>query len=360
MEYINYGKTGLKISKVGFGVMRLYQPKVEESVELLQAAMEKGINLYETCRHYGDHEERLGVALKGYRDKVFISTKGHWGDVDTLKKDFETSLKVLDVEYFDFYQFWGLADMPSLEKMRKNGVLDQLRKYQQEGLCKHIGFSSHGQPENVAEVVASGEFASVTVPLSVIYQRTIPVVEAARKHGVGLMAMTPLMGGVLANPSPQLKGKLPGYGSAEFALRWLATLLDGVGIVLSGIGKMSDLEENVKVGDGKKLSNAEMAKVDEVIKEFSGLDERFCTGCSYCMPCEQEVAIPYILKFYNQAKAFGLVDWAKEQYNNLEAGHGWAPGKKADKCSECGQCEEKCPHGVPVMAKLKEMVKLMQ
>ncbi len=359
MEYREYGKTGLKLSTVGFGVMRLYHPDIEESVAVLREAMKQGVNIYETCRHYGDHEVRLGKALKGYRDKVYISSKGHYGEVEALKKDFETSLKILDIEYFDFYQLWGLADMEGLAAARQNGVLDQLRDYQAQGLCKHIGFTSHGQPENVVKLVESGEFASVTVPLSLIYQRTLPVVAAAKKKGVGVMVMTPLMGGVLANPSTRLKEKLSGYTSAEFALRWLASL-DGVGTVLSGIGQMSDLEENLKVGDGNRLSPEEMMKLDEVIKEFSGLDDKFCTGCGYCTPCPQEVAIPYILKFYNQAKAFGLVDWAKEQYNNLEQGHGWAPGMKADKCTECGECEEKCPHGVPIREKLKEMVELME
>jgi len=372
LQYRRLGSTGIELSAIGFGCMRL-PPENSVAIPLIRRAVELGINYFETSITYCQNrsEVQLGLGLKGLRDDVYISSKSHVyrkgertfsGGVierDSTGEDFENilreSLWKLGTDRVDFYQFhnFTLENLPIA--MAEGGPLDALKEAKDEGLVDHIGFTSHDTPANIIKILDTGEFESMTVYHNLLQTRgrienPLPAIEHARKMGVGVIIMGPLGGGILGIPIEKLRDLVPETGSqVELAFRYLLSI-PGVTTPISGMTRMSDVEENASIAsEYKPLSADDMATVEEVTSKYTALMEKFCTGCGYCQPCPQRVRIPDIFRLMNFHNIYGVKDWANQQYKILQARHG-----SADACIECGECEEKCPQKIPIREELKK------
>lgn len=374
MQYREFGKTGVKISALGFGSMRLPQKNVDgktifdhdEGVRIIRRAFELGVNYIDTAPYYCNKESEIivGKALKGWRDKVYLSTKNPIEDAsgDHYRERLENSLKKLDTDHIDFYHMWGI----SLEKFEtlinvKNGPLEAARKAKEEGLIRHISFSFHDKPENMIKLIDTGCFETVLCQYNMLDRSNEKAIEYAKEKGLGVVIMGPVGGGRLGAPSEVIRSLLPGKvrSSAELALRFVITN-PNVTCALSGMGSMDMVEENVRVASDESLLGAEeLESINGAMLENRKLAELYCTGCNYCMPCPQGVNIPLNFQLMNYHRVYGLTEYAKQQYQLIGKDENMK-GKDASACINCGACEKKCPQKLKIRAQLKETSAALQ
>ncbi len=363
MQYREYGKTGKRVSIISFGAMRLPQDD-DEAVAIMQRALDLGVNLIDTALVYGNgRSERLvGQAIKGRRDKVYISTKNPLRDdtADGWRRRLEESLQNLDTDYIDFYAIvhdlrWDAFN----EKFKNPGQgLEAAIKAKEEGLIHHFIFSSHDTPENVNKLIDTGLFEGVILQYNLLDRKYEECIARAHEAGMGVQVMGPVAGGRLAHTSEKLLKVLPGTAStAELALRWVLAN-PAVTTAMSGMSTMEQVEENCgRVAEKGPLTQEELAAVQAMLEENKKLAELYCTGCGYCMPCPAGVGIPQIFSALITHRVWGLTELAKQQYRRIQQGQvKWQDQvvKAADACTECGQCMEKCPQNINIIDQLKQ------
>lgn len=368
MQYTEFGKTGIKVSRLGFGCMRFPFTEVdgkkvfneEESIRMMHRAMELGVNYFDTAPGYCDtiSEIIVGKALKGRRDQVYLSTKypTEVGTGDDYEKKLEISLKKLDTDYIDFYHFWGIS-LDTWEKKldTPDGPLARALKLRDQGVIRHISFSFHDKPENMMEIIrrGQGQLASVLCQYNLLDRANEDAIAFAHEQGLGVTIMGPVGGGRLGAPSQVIQDLLPGkvQSSAEMALRFVMNN-PNVNIALSGMSSMEMVEENARVAsDMSPLSAEENARVDAMLEENRRLAELYCTGCNYCMPCPKGLNIPEIFKMMNYHRVYGLTDYAKKTYAAIGSGN--LKFQNAASCVGCGLCEKKCPQHLHIREQLR-------
>lgn len=373
VEYRKFGNTGMEISRLGFGCMRLPTLKLndkdivdeEKTIKMIHRAYELGVNYYDTAYFYhdGQSESMLGKALKGIRDKVYVSTKspGHLikkhGD---YRKILEEQLKKLDMDYVDVYHFHGIGYDNFLSLNEQTKWLDEAYKAKEEGLIKHISFSFHDAPENLKKLVDIGIFESVLCQYNVIDRSNEEAISYAKAKGLGIVIMGPVGGGRVSGLPKEVANKLGinVKSSAELALRFVFSNND-IDCALSGMGSMEMVEENSSIASNiEPLSENEVAAINKMMHENKKLADLYCTGCSYCMPCPVGVNIPQIFQMMNYYKVYAIEDYAKNGYAEIGTNE-WIPGKRADECVECGVCETKCPQKLKIREQLKECDKVL-
>ena len=373
MQYRNLGKTGVSISTLGFGAMRLPTKKingkdvvdVEEGIKTIHRAFELGVNYIDSAPYYcdGESEVVVGNALKGWRDKVFISTKNPVEDDsgEHYRERLEKSLRKMDVEAIDFYHMWGI-DWEAYEKKIsvKEGPLKAALKAKEEGLIKHISFSFHGNPADMLKIIDTGYFETVLCQYNLLDRSNEKAIEYAAKKGLGVIVMGPVGGGRLGAPSEVIRKLISTEvkSNAEAALRFVLSN-PYITCALSGMGNVRMVEENALVASNdSKLSEKEIITINSSMEENNKLAELYCTGCNYCMPCPEEINIPLNFRLMNYHKVYGITDYAREEYEKIGTNE-WMKGKKAEACIECGLCEDKCPQKLKIREQLKETAKAL-
>ncbi len=373
MQYRDFGNSGVKVSALGFGAMRLPQERIkgksqikqEKSVEIMQRAFELGVNYVDTAYNYNEGESELAVgkALKGWRERVYLSTKMPTWIVE--KKDdyrcfLEEQLERLKVEYIDFYHFHFLNEDNFKNIVLKYDLLREAQKAKDEGLIKHISFSSHDRPEFMKRIIDIGIFESLLCQYNLLDRSNEGVMAYAKSKGLGVAVMGPVGGGRLAS-SGILKEILAGSvkSTPELALRFVLAN-ENVSVALSGMGSIRMVEENVRVASlSRPLSNEELQTIETFIKERRKKEEIICNMCEYCQPCPSQVAISRIFELMNYYRVYGLKEYARKQYQDIGVGTLDSGEKdereKADACTECGRCEEQCPQKIEIIEKLKEI-----
>lgn len=368
MIYREYGKTGIKVSTLGFGAMRLPMVEIEgkkfideeKAIPVIHRALKLGVNYVDTAPYYCDSlsEITVGKALKGYRDRVYLSTKNPIEDSsgEHFLERLEKSLKKLDTDYIDFYHMWGISLKAYEEKINMpDGPLQAALKAKEQGLIKHLSFSFHDKPENMIKIIDTGYFETVLCQYNLLDKANEKSIEYAHKKGLGTAIMGPVGGGRLGAPSAVIQEMLKGKtkSTAEMALRFVLAN-ENVSLALSGMSTIEMVEENAAVASiPGVLTLEELKKVEEMLEENKRLSELYCTGCNYCMPCPQGLNIPHIFKLMNYNRVYGLREYAKEEYSKLKV-TGNKTGKTADACVECGACETKCPQHLQIIHQLKE------
>jgi predicted aldo/keto reductase-like oxidoreductase len=370
MRYVEYGKTGLKVSRLGFGCMRLpgYEKNgktvfdEEKSIAMIRRAYELGVNYYDTAPYYCDNisEIILGKALKGFREKVYVSTKNSIENDsgDDFEKRLEKSLKQLDTDYLDFYHFWGITLDTFINKICvKDGPMDRMKKLKAQGVVRHISFSFHDDPPNFLEIIRRGEgvIESILCQYNILDRSNAEGIDFAHAQGLGVAVMGPVGGGRLGAPSRVIQELLPGkaQSSAEVALRFVFTN-PHIHIALSGMSSIEMVEENAALAENTApLSHAEQERLDAMMEENKRLEGLYCTGCKYCMPCPAGVNIPEIFTLMNYHRVYKITDYARTTYAQVGKVP-WMQYKDASACVECGVCEEKCPQKLPIRKQLKE------
>jgi predicted aldo/keto reductase-like oxidoreductase len=382
MRYVEYGKTGVTVSRLGMGCMRLPSKELdgktvydrEAGIALIRHAIELGVTYFDTAPYYCDKQSEsiLGEALAGgLRDKVYVSTKNpiETASGDDYEKRLETSLKNLQTGRIDFYHFWGISLQDFINKVcAKDGPLDRARKLKEQGVIKHISFSFHdgdagkNEGDNLIEILKRGEgvFESLLVQYNLLDQGKEKGIALAHDMGLGVAVMGPVGGGRLGAPSDVIRALLPGkvQSSAEVAMRFVLSN-QNVHIALSGVSTIEQLEENAKIaGNSSPLNAEELAQIDAMMKENGRLAGLYCTGCKYCMPCPQGIDIPEVFTIMNYHRVYKITDFAKGAYAQIGTVP-WMNYKNAAACVDCGVCEQKCPQSLPIRTQLKETHKVL-
>ncbi|NLV91524.1 MAG: aldo/keto reductase [Firmicutes bacterium] len=371
MQYRKCGSLDFTVSALGYGCMRL--PIIDEdagkinepeAIGLIRHAIDNGVNYVDTA--YGYHQEQseilVGKALQdGYRDKVKLATKlPMWlvkerEDCDRLLNE---QLEKLQTDCIDFYLLHAL-NRERWELAKRLGILEWLDQAVADGRIKHRAFSFHDSLDVFKEIIDGYDWDMCQIQLNYMdeeYQAGVEGLKYAGGKGIAVVIMEPLRGGKLAKNVPaEVKAAFDAYGAdrspANWALRWLWNFPE-VSTVLSGMGAMEELEDNLasaSAEDAKPLamSEAELKVIEEVKNIYRQRIAVDCTECEYCQPCPNDVKIPRIFGLFNELSMYQVED-PKRWYKNLVE-----EGTDASKCIECGECESVCPQNLPIIEDLK-------
>lgn len=314
--------------------------------------------------HNGESEKVLGEFLQTIdRSKVFLATKlPTWliKNEDDYEKYFNEQLEKLQTDYFDFYLIHTIVD-GLWKKLKDTKGLNFLDKKLSEGKIKHAGFSFHGGRKLFKEVIDSYQWEFCQIQYNYVdeeFQAGREGLLYAYDKEIDIIVMEPLRGGSLTKVNEEIrtiydkaeKKKSP----VEWALRWLWDQKE-VDLVLSGMSSMEQLKENIQIASEARpnsLTEKEKKLINEVKNIYKQRTKVNCTSCRYCMPCTSGVHISLSFMQYNSAFMFDNIEKAKSDYLSAPK------NMRASNCTECGECLSKCPQGIPIIDKLKEVVSL--
>lgn len=374
MLYRKMNNVGSDLSILGFGCMRLpvtKDGKIDEkqATQMLRYAIDHGVNYVDTAYpyHKGESEPFLGRALQGgYREKVKLATKLPIWLIESradMDRYLDEQLKRLQTDHIDFYLVHGIM-RPFWEKLLQLGVTDFLDDAIADGRIKYAGFSFHDEVALFKEVVDAYRWTFCQIQYNFMDEQSQAGTEGlkyAADRDLGIVVMEPLRGGMLTKEIPsinQIWKKAPVQRSlSEWALRWVWNHPE-VTVVLSGMSSLPQVEENVAYadrGNSGSLSPEELELFKEAENEYKKRIMVPCTGCRYCMPCPSNVSIPECFEMYNQGCMFDAPDVAGINYNIVMGGMFTGSPGFASLCTECGECEEKCPQGIPIREHLKKV-----
>lgn len=357
-----------KISKHGFGCMRFEGREtdtidIELTSQLVDVYMEHGGNYFDTAWAYPNSEAALRKALveRHPRDSFFIADKcvawTHCNSADDLEKQLQESLANLGVDYFDVYLMHNLGGNRTAA-FEKYDAWEFVKSVKERGLAKHIGFSAHCTPEELEQFIQAYPEAEL-VQLQINYLdwnnpsfREQECVEVANKHGLPIVAMEPVKGGLLADPPVPVREILdeamPGSSYAVDALRFAANQ-EGVFTVLSGMNTIAQVEDNARAfADFKPLSPVECAAIERAQTAMAESGIVPCTGCDYCAKvCPMDIGISGAMTALNYFINFSDACEANYQLGFIVRFNG---GKKMpSECIECRACMEACPQNIDIM-----------
>lgn len=358
MRMRTLGRTGLEVSEISFGCIKL--PKVDEetAVAALRRAVELGVNFFDTARGYRDSEAKVGKALEGLRDQVVLATKTTARDKEAALTELETSLRELRTEYVDLWQLHSVSDEATFDRvMGPGGAIEAAFKAKDQGKTRHVGVTIHRCHKTMRRAINSGVFETIMVAYSVLDQEAVEpeILPLAARRGMGVIAMKSLSGGLLAQPDSLNARPVGQLDPVVFgALRYVLSN-DAVSAVIPGMSSVREVEENVQVGDSPLPMDED--ELRELRRLIGGLGAKFrygqmCLRCGYCQPCPQGLPIPDIFRAADMFQSYPehLRHMGVELFLTLEVG--------PEQCAECGECLEKCPAGLPIPDKLKEVREL--
>ncbi len=327
MKYVTLGKTGLKVSKLGFGGIPIQRIEKDEMPALVDALIDAGINYIDTARGYTVSEEYIGAAIEGRRDKFILATKSMARDKAGMERDIGISLGNLRTDHIDLYQVHN----PSMEQLdtvlAPGGALEALMEAKAAGRIRHIGITAHSV--KVFERALELDWVeTIMFPFNIVESQCAELLPKCREKNIGFIAMKPLAGGAIED--------------AEAAIRFIATN-EFVTIAIPGMYTPEEVEKNTAAMYDAPLTEAELARIEKVRSELTG---NFCRRCNYCAPCTVGISIPNVFLFAGYLERYGLADWAKGRYATLKV--------KASACIGCGECEKRCPYGLPIRQMLKK------
>ncbi len=326
MVLVTLGKTGIRVNKNGFGALPIQRIGGEAAKGLLLRAYEGGIRFFDTARFYTDSEEKMGDTFVGMREKVYIATKTAAITVDDFWKDLETSLKNLQTDYIDLYQFHNPAFCP--KPGDGTGVYEAMLEAKEKGMIHHIGITNH-RLAVAKEAIESGLYETLQFPFCYLAsEKELELVEMCKEAKMGFIAMKALSGGLITN------------SAAAYA--YLAQF-DNV-LPIWGVQRESELEEFLSyVENPPQLSGELQGVIDKDRQELGG---EFCRGCGYCMPC------PVGIEINNCARMSLLLRRSPAQLQLTSQVQ--EKMKKIEACLSCGKCAQKCPYGLDTPGLLKK------
>jgi len=371
MQYRTLGNTGLKVSLIGMGCMRLpfvdgdgsKGVDMDAAMELIQYAADNGINYFDTALTYHGwkSEAVLGEALEHKRKEVvYVTKQPFWEmhDQATTRKNLENTLKKLRTDYIDMYLLHRIMP-PSWDAIQQREIFRELDNFKREGLIKHVGFSYHGDLDTFKDVVEKYPWEMCKVQhnmLDMTREVTPAGIEFAGARGLGIAIMEPLKGGGLAHAPRVVKAVYDNAHQkrtpAEWAFRHLVNMPE-ISTIVSGMSNMQQLKDNIAMFSQTDmlpgcLSDAEKQVISSARDAYSSIVTIPCTVCNYCVPCPANVQIPNIFTQYNDAHRF-------EHFDQPRRAYWFARNAKADasQCTACGACLEKCPQEINIIEKLK-------
>lgn len=329
METVVLGKTGLRISRMGFGGIPIQKIDAEGTRKLFLHMAELGINYVDSARGYTVSESYIGEALEGLRDQFVLATKSMARTKEAMAADIETSLTNFRTDYIDLYQIHN----PSLADLEKviapGGALEALLEAKAAGKIGHIGVTAH-MASVFERALELPWVETIMFPYNIVETQGEALMHQAAERGIGFICMKPMAGGALED--------------ADLALRFICSNPD-VSVVIPGMYDVREIDQNLAaVRNDSPLTEAELQKIETIRKE---LGTEFCRRCNYCQPCSAGISMSGIFVLEGYLNRYGLGDWAKQRYAAMP--------KKAGDCIGCGLCESRCPYQLPIRAMLKRV-----
>ena len=362
--------------KLGFGLMRLPEKygviDHEQVCQMVDSYMKAGMNYFDNAYiyHGGKSEVAIREALvKRYpRESFMVATKLPAWEMkkkEDVERIFNEQLERLGVDYFDFYLLHSIEEGSNYDLHEKFNSFEWCMKRKAEGKIKHFGFSFHGSPELLEEVLDKHpEVEFVQIQLNYL-DRTNPVVcsqllyEILLKRHITIIVMEPVRGGMLANMPPEIevkfKARQPNNSVASWALRFVGSL-PGIMTILSGMSNEEQMNDNISTFTNfEPLADDEFTIIDEVTNEMLSVPQIGCTACRYCVDgCPMKISIPDVFRTINTLHRYPD-DWRSKNFYSILMERS---GKPSD-CIGCGQCESVCPQHLPIIKLLKESADIL-
>ena len=329
MEYTVLEKTGLKISRVGFGGIPIQRVDREQAKPLIVRLAQEGINYIDTARGYTVSEEYLGYAMEGLRDKFILATKSMARTKEGMEKDISISLQNLRTEYIDLYQVHNPSAKDLEQVCAPGGALEALQEAKKAGKIGHIGITLHSV-DLFREALELPWVETIMFPYNIVETQAEELIARCAEKNIGFICMKPLAGGALEN--------------AHLAIRFIMQN-PNVSVVIPGMAEEKEITQNIAAAlDNAPLTEEEMAEISHI---RNTLGTEFCRRCNYCAPCTAGINISGSILFEGYFNRYDLKDWAYDRYMALPV--------HADACVDCGLCESRCPYNLPIRKMLKRV-----
>jgi uncharacterized protein len=360
MIYRDYGRTGKKVSILGFGGMRFGAIDDREAcVRMMVEAAEAGINYFDTApAYFGVKSETVfGHGFRELRRKklpFYSATKTFQSTEKGVRKEIEAQLKRLGLDAIDFYHVWCITSLEEWRTRRKDGVLSIFRKLKEEGLIRHICVSSHLIGDDIRELLMEGVFEGVLFGYSAYnFNVRAKAFEAITAHDLGCVVMNPLGGGIIpGNPALFEFLKIrPEETIVQAALRFLFSH-ERISCTLVGFSNSEQVREAAAAVDG--FTPLALADIERIKAELGPSFADLCTGCQYCDSCPESIPIPKLMEAWNHGKLYGRSTAITDRLS----WHWSVSPTEAARCTECGHCEPLCTQHLPIISRMAEIAAL--
>jgi predicted aldo/keto reductase-like oxidoreductase len=358
MKYRKLGKTGLETAILGQGGFHLLEISLADAQAVLNQYLDAGGNYIETAAEYGDgeSERKVGTVMAKRRDECILATKCHAREKTEASKFIARSLKNLQADHVDILFMHHIQTQADLDRiLAANGALRAAEDAREAGQVRFIGISNHGHPQIMIQALEKYPFDVIMTNFSYFDRFNFPLIEEkllplAQELGVGIVGMKAVADGLL-------------WRSAEVAFRYAWSL--PIHVMVAGMNTLSMLEQDFALVDTfTPMSDKEK---EQLFSEALELGNYVCRQCDKCLPCPENIDIPGIFKFegwYDRQLWDGIVrdpaDYALRQrlrfwFQNEERARTAyeALTIKADACTECGECEPRCPYKLSIIDKLR-------
>lgn len=319
------GKTGLKVSRLGFGGIPIQRIDESRTKTLFEKLVASGVNFIDTARGYTVSEAYIGKAIKGIRQHFVLATKSGAKTKEEMARDIDISRKNLNTDYIDLYQIHNPTPAAFETILAPGGALEALLEAKAAGKIGHIGFTTHSL-ELLQKALDMPWVETVMFPYNIVETQVAPLLAEIQKRNIGFIVMKPLAGGAIED--------------ATLALQFV-NANPCVSVVIPGMAEPEELEQNLAAMELDTPLNRQ--KLEEIRKR---LGTQFCRRCNYCAPCSVGIEIPAVFLLEGYLRRYGLTDWAKTRYAGL--------AHKASECIACGSCESRCPYDLPIRQMLKK------
>ncbi len=333
LVYRTLGKTGLKVTTVGFGCMITSDPSV------IARAVDLGINFFDTARTYqqGNNERMVGTALGAKRKQIVLSSKSHSLDKASLLRDLDTSLSELKTDYLDIWYLHGKSKPEDVHE----DMIEAQQIALQQGKIRFRGLSTHfGQQTLAPWIVQKGVFDVVLTAYNFTMDSSMTqAVESLSKAGIGIVGMKVMAGGFRGSgqgmpATPQMQRE----GAMLSALKWVLNK-PYVDTTIPSMTDMDQLDENLRAmaetfspADGKVLT-----------AHLEAISPLYCRMCGECVgACAHGLPVADMLRILTYADGYRQFGLARERFREL------SPHQTAVRCADCAECTVNCPHGVRV------------
>jgi uncharacterized protein len=355
MQYRRFGKTNLSLSVFTLGTMR-YLASAANAQATLERAIALGINHFETAQGYGQSEVYLGQAITqgigAPREDLVITTKiSPKPDNASMAEAIERSRDRLQLDTIDCLAIHGINTAEHLEwVLNPTGCMVAVQDAIAAGKIKHVGFSTHAPLEIILAGIESNLFEFVNLHYNYFLQRNAPAVALAQDKDMGVFIISPAdKGGMLYTPPQTLKDLCAPLDPLHFNARFLLSQ-PAVTTLSVGAAIPEELDWPLAIADQTTPLTPAEQEILERLKDHAAqaLQTDQCLQCNACLPCPENINIPEVLRLRNLAVAYDMVEFGRYRYRMFEnAGH-WFPGRKADQCTECGDCLPRCPSNLSI------------